>query len=148
MAKFIYKLQSILNIKQKLEEQEKTAYGLARARLNEEEEKLKLLFQRKEFYMERKRQEMSAKLRIQELTLTEQAIHSTKLQIEDQKLAVKRAEQAVALAQVRLENAMKERKTHEKLRENAWDQFKLDTEAEEQKEINELVTFRHRNIEQ
>ena len=40
MAKFIYKMQSLLNIKEKLEEQEKTAYGLAKATLNEEERRL------------------------------------------------------------------------------------------------------------
>ena len=40
MAKFVYKMQSLLNIKLKLEDQAKTAYGLARAALNEEEEKL------------------------------------------------------------------------------------------------------------
>ena len=40
MAKFVYKMQSLLNIKEKLEEQAKTAFGLAKAVLNEEEEKL------------------------------------------------------------------------------------------------------------
>ena len=39
MAKFIYKMQSLLNIKEKLEEQAKTAFGLAKATLNEEEAK-------------------------------------------------------------------------------------------------------------
>ena len=37
MAKFVYKMQSLLNIKEKLEEQEKTAYGMAKAALMEEE---------------------------------------------------------------------------------------------------------------
>ena len=38
---------------------------------------------------------------------------------------------------------MKERKTYEKLRENAYEQFLQDMNREEQLEINELVSFRH-----
>ena len=55
MAKFIYKMQSLLNIKEKLEEQEKTAYGLARAALNEEEQRLAALIARKKQYIEQKK---------------------------------------------------------------------------------------------
>lgn len=142
MAKFVYQLQSLLNIKQKLEEQEKTAYGLARSRLNEEEAKLTALLQKREYYVERKRQEMSSRVRVQELAALEQAIHSLTIQITEQQLSVKRAEKAVAAAQLRLENARKERKMQEKLREHAMEQFLREMEAEEQKEINELVTFR------
>ncbi len=145
MAKFVYKMQSLLNIKEKLEEQEKTAYGLARAVLNEEEEKLAQLVAKKNRYVEEKRQKMSELLNVIELSKLEQAIHSTELLIKDQILAVKRAEKTVALAQIRLENAMKERKIQEKLRENALEEFKKEMEAAEQQEINELVTFRFGN---
>lgn len=145
MAKFIYKMQSLLNIKEKLEEQEKTAYGLARAALNEEEEKLTQLVAKKNRYIEEKRQKMSELLNVLELSKLEQAIHSTELMIADQVLVVRRAEKAVALAQIRLENAMKERKIQEKLKENAFEEFKKELEAAEQQEINELVTFRFGN---
>ena len=144
MAKFIYKLQSLLNIKEKLEEQEKTAYGLAKAVLNEEEEKLAQLVAKKNRYVEEKRQKMSELLDVLELSRLEQAVRSTEMLIDEQVLVVKRAEKAVALAQIRLENAMKERKIQEKLRENAFEEFKKEMEAAEQQEINELVTFRFR----
>ena len=42
----------------------------------------------------------------------------------------------------KLDNAMKERKTYEKLREKAFEQFKIEIEAQERKEIDELVSFR------
>ena len=142
MAKFVYKMQSLLNIKEKLEEQEKTAYGLAKAALNEEEEKLAMLIAKKNRYLEEKRRKMSELLDVLELSKLEQAVHSTELLINDQVLVVKRAEKAVALAQIRLENAMKERKIQEKLREKALEEFKKEEEAKEQQEINELVTFR------
>ena len=145
MAKFIYKMQSLLNIKEKLEEQEKTAYGLARAALNEEEERLAQLVAKKNRYLEEKRQKMSELLDVRELARLEQAVHSTEIMINEQVLVVKRAEKAVALAQIRLENAMKERKIQEKLKEKALEAFMKEEEAKEQQEINELVTFRFGN---
>lgn len=145
MAKFIYKMQSLLNIKEKLEEQEKTAYGLARAALNEEEERLARLVAKKNRYLEEKRQKMSELLDVRELARLEQAVHSTEIMINEQVLVVKRAEKAVALAQIRLENAMKERKIQEKLKEKALEAFLKEEEAKEQQEINELVTFRFGN---
>ena len=45
----------------------------------------------------------------------------------------------------KLDNAMKERKTYEKLKENAFEEFKAEINAEEQKEINELVSFKFRS---
>ena len=56
MAKFRYRMQSILNIKYQLETQAKMEVGRAQMRLNEEQEKLQTLFDRKEAYMEEGRQ--------------------------------------------------------------------------------------------
>ena len=50
MAKFVFKLESILSIKYKLEDQAKTEYGLELARLRLEEEKLLKLEEKKEGY--------------------------------------------------------------------------------------------------
>ena len=50
MAKFIYRMQSILDIKEKMEEQARNEFAQARLHLNEEEEKLKNLTDRKEGY--------------------------------------------------------------------------------------------------
>ncbi len=144
MAKFIFRLQGILNIKEKLEEQEKIAYGNARIRLTEEEEKLASLYQRRADLTEEKRVQMSAVISARDLNLTENAIRATDLYIDDQKLAVKRAQKALENARIKLEEAMKERKIYEKLRENAFNEFLEQLEHEEQMEINELVSYRHR----
>ena len=50
MAKFQYKLQSVLDIKEKLESQEKIAFGLAAAKLQEEQEILQNLMIQKAGY--------------------------------------------------------------------------------------------------
>jgi len=142
MAKFVYKMQSLLNIKEKLEEQAKTAYGLARMTFNEEEAKLAELIARKEQYVEQKRQEMSSSINVHELTQLEHAIKSMEYRIAEQILVVKQAEKNMQLAQAKLENAMKERKIQEKLKEHAFEEFLKEMDAADQQEINELVTFR------
>ena len=50
MAKFIYRIQNILDIKYKLEEQAKQEYMTVQARLNEEKERLQDLEDRKAAY--------------------------------------------------------------------------------------------------
>lgn len=142
MAKFVYKMQSLLNIKEKLEDQAKTAYGLARAALNEEEAKLEQLKSQKKQYIEEKRQKMQSSINVLELTRLEHAVKSLEYSISEQILVVKQAEKNVQLAQAKLENAMKERKIQEKLKEHALEEFKIEMEAADQQEINELVTFR------
>ena len=50
MAKFVYRMQNILDLKQKLEEQEKAYFGLAVARYNEEQQKLRDIMLRQAGY--------------------------------------------------------------------------------------------------
>ena len=47
MAEFIYRMQNILDIKNKMETQAKQHYAMCRLRVDEESEKLDLMFKRK-----------------------------------------------------------------------------------------------------
>ena len=49
MSKFIYRMQNILNVKYKLEDQAKTEFMMANRTLQEEENKLEILEKRKAF---------------------------------------------------------------------------------------------------
>ena len=60
-------------------------------------------------------------------------------------MVVANQQRAVEKAGEKLDNAMKERKTYEKLKENAFEECKAEINAEEQKEINELVSFKFRS---
>lgn len=143
MAKFFYRMQNILNIKLKLETQAKNEFAIANAKLREEEEKLTLLKSRQNGYEEELKQLYSANLKIREITETQQAIEIMKYQIKMQILQVRHAQKNVETARARLQNAMQERKTHEKLKEKEFEQFLLDEAASESKEIDELVSYRH-----
>ena len=66
-----------------------------------------------------------------------------KICIREQQYIIKQQEEKVAKARKKLDDAMKERKTYEKLKERAFEEFKLELNAAEQKEVDELVSFRH-----
>ena len=50
MAKFIFKMESILSVKEKLEEQAKAEYSIEMMKLRQEEEKLDKLKLRRDMY--------------------------------------------------------------------------------------------------
>ena len=52
MAKFVYRMQSLLDIQYQLESQAKMEFGRAQMRLNQEEDKLQVLIDRKAAYLE------------------------------------------------------------------------------------------------
>ena len=146
MAKFIYRMQNILEIKEKLESQEKIAYSIANGKLMEEQEKLQGLLKRRENYESRLKELETGRLDIQEIQSCRRAISSMKSMIRDQMMAVHTAQRNLEMARRRLDAVMKERKTHENLKERAFDAFKEELAAEEKKQTDELVsyTYQHR----
>jgi len=143
MAKFLYKLQNILSIKESLEKQSKTAYADASNKFDREEINLKKLIQKRMEYEEQCRQLSKAILNIHAIQICNSAIEITKESIKKQMVTVKVAEKNLDLARNRLNNAMKERKTYEKLKENSFEVFKQEINIEEKKEIDELVSFNY-----
>lgn len=143
MAKFTYNMQSVLNIKYKMENQEKIAYANEQAKLRREEEKLQKFKERRLFYENKMRGKMDQKLDVRALYECNQGIEIMKDAIKTQQKEVARAQINVDKAQERLNEAMKERKTHEKLRENAFEEFMHELNVQESKEIDELVSYNY-----
>ena len=123
MAKFRYRMQSILNIKYQLETQAKMEVGRAQMRLNEEQEKLQALFDRKEAYFEEGRQMRKETVHANELRDNRNAVLIMDELIAVQEFEVLKAEEAVEKARAKLTEIMQERKMHEKLKEKALLQF-------------------------
>ena len=143
MKKFRYSMQSLLVIKQKLEDQAKAAYGAAKLRLTEEEERLADLQMQRESYVEQKRQVMASRLNVPKLNRLQLAVEAMDDRIVRQRQNVKKAEAALRAAEERLVESMTERKTQERLRENAFEVYRQEMNAEEQKEIDERTSFRY-----
>ncbi|MCM1386298.1 MAG: flagellar export protein FliJ [Bacillus sp. (in: Bacteria)] len=141
MAKFIYRMQSILNIKNQMENQAKLELGQAQKRLLEEEERLKELYDRKESYLEEGRKLRLESLKVQSLRDNEYAIARMDEFIEAQKENIRRAEMQVEEARLKLQEIMQERKMQEKLREKAFQKFMAEENAKEGKEVDELVSY-------
>lgn len=140
-------MQSILSIKEKLEEQAKAEYGLEAAKLREEEQKLEQLIARKEAYQESLKEAVQDTLDVRQIKELEDCVEHAKYTINVQRFVIRQQQERVDLAREKLDNAMKERKTYEKLREKAFEQFKIEIEAQERKEIDELVSFRFRDAQ-
>ena len=141
MAKFRYRMQSILNIKYQLENQAKMDLGRAQVRLMEEEEKLQTLIDRKEAYLEEGRRMRSKTLHVSELRDNSNAVSVMDEMIDRQKEQVAKAEEAVEAARVRLQEVMQERKMHERLKEKALEQFRREQNAAEFKSVDELTSY-------
>ena len=82
-------------------------------------------------------------LNVRELTEGRNAIEYQRKAIKAQLVEVKVAQKNLDIARARLNEVMKDRKTHEKLRENAFEEFLQELSAEEKKEIDELVSYKY-----
>lgn len=141
MAKFIYRMQSILNIKEKLETQAKNEFAQARIRLDEEIEKLERLEARKREYEEEAVALRNATLDIIKINENKHALEKVDEYIEGQKSEVSKAEKAFNRARDNLTRAMQEKEIQIKLKEKAFEEFKQELNAEEAKEIDELTSY-------
>ena len=141
MAKFQYRMQNILDIKEKLEGQEKINFSIAMQHLNEEQEALQKLMIRRASY-ERDLKELSlGSLNIADINSCKKSIDSMKRLIRDQMMNVKKAQRDVDIARARLNSVMQERKMHENLKEKDFEEFKEELEAAESKITDELVSY-------
>lgn len=143
MAKFIYRMENILNIKYKMEEQAKQEYMTVRMRLNEAEEELERLKRRKDGYFDTYRQLVSEKLKVLEIEQCKEAIIMMDEYIAAQKQVVKSIELELEAAIRKMNEAMQERKIHEKLKENQFEIFLQELNQEEMKEIDQLVSYQY-----
>ena len=141
MAKFVYRMQSILDIKYKLEEQERTTYSIANGKLAEENQKLQALLLRRAGYERRAKELAVGTIDVQSIQENKRAIDTMKSLIRDQMMQVHIAEKNVEIARKRLNDVMVERKVQEKLREKAFEEFKVEIAAKEAQEVDELTSF-------
>lgn len=134
-------MQSLLNIQYQLESQAKMELGRAQMHLNEEEEKLQSLIDRKEAYLEEGRLMRSDRLHIMDLKDNRNAVLIMDEMIDRQREQVALAQKVVEEARKKLQEVMQERKMHEKLREKAFVEFVREENAAEHKAVDELTSY-------
>lgn len=143
MARFKYKMQSILDVKEKLENKAKQDFAQANARLDTEKQKLVELQKRRSDYMEEGLKLRLEKIDIRKIRENKMAVLKIDEYIKNQMVQINLASREVEKARVALQTLMQERKAHEKLKENAFEAFMKEDQAAESKEIDQLTTYTH-----
>ena len=132
MAKFIYSMQNVLNIKERMETQAKTEYAQMLGALHDEEVKMHNIMSTLNSYKVQASQLSIGKLDIAKIRRCNEAIKITEDMAKNQAVMVKLAE----------------RNVEEKLKEKAFEQFLQELNAQEMKEIDEVVSFNYNDREE
>ncbi len=142
MKGFKFRLQSLLNVKEKFEQQAKIVFGEETAKLKQEEDKLESLYKSKEDVLEKQRDSFTGTIDIH--SFNEYRNYSLKLDqvIANQVEAVEVQRKKTEEAKQKLSDIIKERKTLEKLREKEVEEFKKEIQLAEDKQVDELVTYK------
>lgn len=143
MAKFQYKMQNILDVKLNLESQAKQEFGQAIVALVEEQQKYTNLEERLKAYMKQLTDSVSGSIDVLEIQLAKNGVSITKESMKQQLAMVRSAERNVENKRKKLESLIQERKTQEKLKEKAFEEFMQELNQQEQKEVDELVSYRY-----
>lgn len=142
MSVFKYRMQNILNIKNKLEEQAKNEFAQANLRVAAEEERLMELKEKKKLLEnEVKKLLETVPLNVQEILLNKSGILKKEEEIQAQQRALTRAKELLEEKRQMLMEVRMERKTHEILKENAFAEFVKEERAAESKEIDQLTSY-------
>jgi flagellar FliJ protein len=134
-------MQGILDVKEKLEERAKQEFAQANMRLESEKAKMDELRSRKLYYMQEGVRLRSAHLNVREIRENKMAVLKMDEYIAAQAKAIARASKEVERTRAALQEVMKDRKAHEKLKETAFEQFMKDELAAESKEIDQLTSY-------
>jgi flagellar FliJ protein len=148
MAKFVYRMQNILDIKEKLESQARIEFGLKNRAYQEQQQILQEYVVRRVGYERHLKETMQGKIDLGEVTRARSDLNGMKTLVRRQMMEVHKAEKDLEEARKALNEVRKERKIQEKLREKAFDEFKHELAASETKEIDELVSFTYKRNEE
>lgn len=143
MAKFVFKFQTILELKIQIEENLKNELGKAIQKLELEKEILRGIEQEREASIDEFNEVSSQGTVVEKLREYTSYISYLKGRIELQKENVNYAQNDVDRYREQLIAAMQEREMLEKLREKKHEEYMKEQLKQEQKEIDEVVSFKY-----
>ncbi|WP_250278418.1 flagellar export protein FliJ [[Clostridium] colinum] len=143
MAKFIFNMQGLLNIKEKLEEQTKTEYGKALNKLEEEKSILLNLENKKQENILSFKQSINTSVKPSYINSINQYVSFIDKKMEQQMENINKAKDIVEEKRLALLDAMKERKVLEALKEKEKENYFKEEIKKEQKVIDEIVSYKY-----
>ena len=142
MARFVYRMQSVLNIKQKTEGQIKMEFAAAQAELNKQIDIFDEYVRRKEAYLAEAEELRNAEvLKLQDILDNQYATAQMDVMIASQAKVVAQHQEIVEKVRIRLTRAIQERKMQETLRERAYAEWVEEEKQEEAKENDQRTSF-------
>jgi flagellar FliJ protein len=141
MGRFRYRLQNVLNLKLKMETQAKQEFAAAKIALDREEEVLEELRSRRNGYEREIQRQLAGKLNLREINSLREAVNVMEGFIRTQLERVKIAAANLEKARENLADVMKERKTYETLKDKAFEEFLVEENRQEGKEVDELTSY-------
>jgi len=140
LAGYSFKLEKVLNYKEKLENIKKAEYGDINRRLNNEEEKLLNYNNYKQSLVTEKNQ-ITKNINVGHLKLYNDYLQDISNMIENQEKVVIEIKKDLEIAKEELLIAMKEKKSFEKLKEIKYEEYLFETKKNEEKIVDGIVTF-------
>ena len=143
MAGFKFRLQSYLNVKEKIEDQKKLDYGKALNKLEEEKREKVLLENEKSMNVHKFRESIKGGIKPLELQNYNNYIEYMKKKIAEQDIVIDIAQQNAEKCRVELVEAMKNRKMLETLKEKDREEYNKEQLLAEQKIVDEIVSYQY-----
>lgn len=145
MAKFSFRLQSFLNLKEKLEDQKKLDYGRALSQLEQEKQKKIQMETEKDENILFFRENIQQKINPSTIQGYNDYIELMKKKIVAQQKVIIKAENMAEKKRIALIEAMKERKTLDALKDKAHIEYVQSEKIAEQKIVDEIVSYQYNN---
>lgn len=143
MARFKFRLESVLNIKQKVEDLKKNEFGKAMAQLAMAKQKKVEMINERASCIEGFRQDIDRAIDPTSFAQYNLYIDRLKGLIIKQDMVIEKANLFAEKKRQELVEAMRDKKTLETLKENEYNEFIIEEKKEEQKMIDEVVSYRN-----
>ena len=138
MKKFVFRLETVLDIRKKKEEEVQIKLGEALSHLNKEMANLEILYDKRNFYQTEITRMRPIATKVGEVMMYQDYLDSLEVSIKKQKELIARLEKVVDEVRYELAECAKERKIIEKIRQNEYEEYKKEYEASERNILDEF----------
>jgi flagellar FliJ protein len=143
MAKFNFKMQNLLNIKEQMEIMCQNELSKATKKYLFQKEKLISIENNIEETILNMKNNENGKLSVNFLMLYLPYIERMKLEKKNAERLLKSAEKEVEDYRMKLMEAVKEKKMYEVLKEKRFNEFKIELQHQEDKNVDELISYKY-----
>lgn len=141
MEKFNFKLERVLNYKETIENYKKNRYGMVKQKLDREESILNNFNEYKRSLIDEKNS-LSANIKVGDFKIYSSYINTLNDKIKQQEEVVINTKHELEKAKSEMVEAVKEKKTFEKLKENEYEKYIYELKKQEDKLVDTLVSFK------